>query len=175
MTYRELLQKEHPENVDEEYVGGCFKCPSSYGYEADNANGQPCLKHVWQSDVICAACWNREIPGSEPLESGGAQTGGLISRSALLADLREKGFLPAIVKRTIERAPTVDALEVVRCRNCKYIGGGDEICDMDYCWKHNRTTKPDGYCHAGQEKDRAVRRADNGTTDKENVCRNFQY
>lgn len=31
----------------------------------------------------------------------------LISRSALLADLREKGFLPAIVKRTIERAPTV--------------------------------------------------------------------
>lgn len=31
----------------------------------------------------------------------------LISRSALLADLRGQGFLPAIVQRTIERAPTV--------------------------------------------------------------------
>ena len=28
----------------------------------------------------------------------------LILRSALLADLREKGFLPAIVQRAIERA-----------------------------------------------------------------------
>lgn len=36
----------------------------------------------------------------------------LISRSALLADLREKGFSPAIVQRAIERAPTVDAVEI---------------------------------------------------------------
>ncbi len=36
----------------------------------------------------------------------------LISRSSLLADLREKGFLPAIVQRAIERAPTVDAVEI---------------------------------------------------------------
>ena len=36
----------------------------------------------------------------------------LISRSALLADLREKGFLPAIVQRSIERAPAVDAVEI---------------------------------------------------------------
>lgn len=33
----------------------------------------------------------------------------LISRSALLADLREKGFLPVIVRREIERAPAIDA------------------------------------------------------------------
>ena len=36
----------------------------------------------------------------------------LISRSDLLADLREKGFLPAIVQRSIERAPAVDAVEI---------------------------------------------------------------
>ena len=108
MTYRELLQKEHPENVGEEYEGGCYRCPSSYGYEADNGNGQPCLKYVAHSNAICAACWNREIPGSESLESGGAQTGDLISRSALLADLCKKNFLPAVVKRAIERAPAVD-------------------------------------------------------------------
>ena len=34
---------------------------------------------------------------------------GLISRSALLADLRDKGFLPAIVRRAIERASAIDA------------------------------------------------------------------
>ena len=33
----------------------------------------------------------------------------LISRGALLADLHEKGFLPAIVRRAIERAPAIDA------------------------------------------------------------------
>ena len=44
----------------------------------------------------------------------------LISRSALLADLREKGFLPAIVQRAIERAPAVDAVPVIRCRECKF-------------------------------------------------------
>lgn len=36
----------------------------------------------------------------------------LISRGALLADLREKGFLPAVVQRSIERAPAVDAVEI---------------------------------------------------------------
>lgn len=36
----------------------------------------------------------------------------MISRSALIADLSEKGFLPAIVQRAIERAPAVDAVEI---------------------------------------------------------------
>ena len=44
----------------------------------------------------------------------------LISRSAMLADLREKWFLPVIVRRAIERAPAVDAVPVVRCRECKH-------------------------------------------------------
>lgn len=48
----------------------------------------------------------------------------LISRSALLADLREKGFLPAIVQRSIERAPAVDAVEVVRCLECCHLENG---------------------------------------------------
>lgn len=107
MTYRELLQKEHPECVDERHLGGCADCPSDYGYEADNAK---CPHTVGG----CVACWNREIPGSDPLESGGAQTGDLISRSALLAYLRGQGFLPAIVQRAIERAPTVDAEPVLK-------------------------------------------------------------
>lgn len=69
MTYRELLQKEHPESVDGRFLGGCEGCPCHYGYEADNANGVPCPKYVSHSDTMCdtmcAACWDREIPDSE--------------------------------------------------------------------------------------------------------------
>lgn len=118
MTYRELLLKEHPEMVDEEYEGGCHGCPRNYGYEADNANGQPCLKYVAHSNAICAACWDRIIPHGEPAESDRPQDGDLISRSALLADLLGQGFLPAIVQRAIERAPTVEAVEVAQCKDC---------------------------------------------------------
>ena len=68
---------------------------------------------------------------------------GLISRSALLADLREKGFLPAIVQRAIERAPAVDAVPVVRCRDCKnrYEDSWCEYADDDdnfYCARGER-------------------------------------
>ena len=88
----------------------------------------------------------------------------LISRSALLADLREKGFLPAIVRRAIERAPTVDAVEVVRCKDCKYycqdkING--VICrhpalDFDTeCFDHWINTNPDDFCSYGELKEGA--------------------
>lgn len=100
MTDRELLQKEHPEMVDERYIGGCMGYPRDSGYEADNAK---CSRNV----SACAVCWDREIPDSESAKSDRPQTGDWISRSALLADLRKKGFLPAVVQRTIERAPAV--------------------------------------------------------------------
>lgn len=48
----------------------------------------------------------------------------LISRNALLHDLRDKGFLPAFVQRAIERAPAVDAVEVARCRECCHLENG---------------------------------------------------
>lgn len=59
MTFREKLKREHPEMVNERYIGGCKGCPSGYGY-GDN---MPNCSHV-----TCAECWNREIPGSEALE-----------------------------------------------------------------------------------------------------------
>lgn len=71
----------------------------------------------------------------------------LISRGALLADLREKGFLLAIVQRAIERAPAVDAVEVVRCKDCKhrYTDSWCEYADDD----------DNFYCARGKRKDGA--------------------
>lgn len=51
MTFREKLQKEHPEAVDEIYGGGCRECPCDYGYEQGNF-----------CDCDCKECWDREIP-----------------------------------------------------------------------------------------------------------------
>lgn len=75
-----------------------------------------------------------------------AGTGDLISRRALLADLREKGFLPAIVQRAIERAPTVDAVQVVRCEECRE---SIEIDNVLYCNYWRKNVVEDGYCHEG--------------------------
>lgn len=57
MTCREKLKKEHPTCIDDRNCGGCFGCPSEYGYL-----GIPeyCPHH---SDAnACTKCWNREIP-----------------------------------------------------------------------------------------------------------------
>lgn len=32
MTCREKLKMEHPELVDERFCGGCYWCPTHYGY-----------------------------------------------------------------------------------------------------------------------------------------------
>lgn len=58
MTFRELLQIEHPDKVDEFWVGGCFGCPCDYGYESSS------VAEVWCSlradENVCRRCWDRE-------------------------------------------------------------------------------------------------------------------
>lgn len=85
----------------------------------------------------------------------------LISRSALLADLREKGFLPAIVQRAIERAPAAAAVEVVRCGKCKnWKPSGSEdgtiFADMEPiggCRYVNFCRKTSDFCSYGEPKE----------------------
>lgn len=73
-----------------------------------------------------------------------------IDADALKKDLLEKGFYPAIVKRAIEDAPTVDAVEVVRCKDCQNLRQsgtgwwcyeyGGMITPQDYCSRAERIT-----------------------------------
>lgn len=66
MTYKQKLQIEHPEAIDDVCWGGCWSCPSTYGY-CDELDGLcDCGNNA--SDVLCTKCWNREIPGTEPSE-----------------------------------------------------------------------------------------------------------
>lgn len=58
MTCREKLKIEHPEAIDDDYVGGCDGCPHEYGYES-----RPSWCVV--SHERCTECWDRDITGTE--------------------------------------------------------------------------------------------------------------
>ena len=74
----------------------------------------------------------------------------LIDRQALLAKLKGTSRYFS-VKFDIEEAPTVDAVEVVRCKDCKHREDG--LCTLesvyDYPWYY---TKDDDFCSYGERK-----------------------
>ena len=52
--------------------------------------------------------------------------------------------------------PTVDAIEVVRCKECKYRqddGYCEAWADMFHHWEGYYPTDPEGYCDKGERKD----------------------
>lgn len=61
MTFRERLEREHPDDLVEQYVGWCRGCPDDYGYEEYNDS----CPFINDNTMDCNDCWNREIP--EPL------------------------------------------------------------------------------------------------------------
>ena len=76
----------------------------------------------------------------------------LIDREALKKALLERVFYPAIVKGVLESAPTVDAVPVVRCRDC--IGKSTWYNDAEYgcavCGLSGMYPKSEnGYCSYG--------------------------
>lgn len=88
----------------------------------------------------------------------------LISRSSLLEKrcrivgyLDQSGYetkVVAIPVDVIERAPAVDAVEVVRCVECRRATRGGD----GYVWCWSRTMPLDGFCSYGERKEGA----DNG-------------
>ena len=80
----------------------------------------------------------------------------LIHRDGLKQTLLDLGFYPAIVKSALEKAPTVDAVPVVRCREC--IGRSTWYNDAEYgcavCGLSGMYPKSeDGFCSYGIRKD----------------------
>lgn len=75
----------------------------------------------------------------------------LINRSKLIDALMGKGFFPAIVRHVIEKAHAVDAVEIVRCKDCKHLyDGEDGYC----CHLHKGLVKisEDSFCSYGERK-----------------------
>ena len=77
----------------------------------------------------------------------------LIDADALLKELEPYGLtkgctigrhsgMTEMLMDIVEKQPTVDAVEVVRCKDCKYYGSG-------VCWNESFT----GYCSYGKRRD----------------------
>ena len=52
----------------------------------------------------------------------------------------------------IEDAPTIDAVEVVRCKDCKYWHSNTEFCDVWSLANIAQRTLADDYCSRGERK-----------------------
>lgn len=103
MTFKEKLQKEHPEAVVSWARGGCIGCPSTYGYEAKDKNRCPQTPECWTKER-CTACWNREIPGTN--------LRGLRARIHLIDELHGVPNLTANTKSKIKENIYLDPREV---------------------------------------------------------------
>lgn len=90
----------------------------------------------------------------------------LISRKALIDDLRSAKGLGLIIAETIVRflkkQPTVDAVEVVRCRDCKHLNVLNRKDLYAHCPKTNTVFLPfeldtrTHYCSLGERKDNEI-------------------
>lgn len=66
----------------------------------------------------------------------------------------------ALLKKKVEGAPTVDAVVVTRCKNCKHKGWVQEPChgkSVDYCkvWDCTLRNLETTFCSYGERKDGA--------------------
>ena len=78
----------------------------------------------------------------------------LIDADALIEEALTEGAYGYVDAKQIANAPTVDAVEVVRCKDCLYsrerYGHIECIHGISY---RNTWNKPDFYCSYGERKD----------------------
>lgn len=82
-----------------------------------------------------------------------------IERRALIRELHECGIFPVIVRRTIERAPAADVVEVVRCKDCVWweireLPGTVGRCENPHNGLWNEYTYACDYCSYGERKEK---------------------
>ena len=52
------------------------------------------------------------------------------------------------IEKAINEAPTIDAVQVVRCKGCRYY---ESKCDYPFCYYTENNVEPDGYCSFGEK------------------------
>ena len=55
ITYKQLAELQHPDYINEKYLGGVKMCPITYGYTSSITCSHP-------DKNKCESCWNTEIP-----------------------------------------------------------------------------------------------------------------
>lgn len=64
------------------------------------------------------------------------------------------GSAKIFLTETIDNAPTVDAVQIVRCKNCTYFlhDGSDCFCENMEIFGHEKSVSPDWFCADGSAK-----------------------
>ena len=77
-----------------------------------------------------------------------------VFNDVVLVDGEVKG-VGLILAETVDKAPAVDAVEVVRCRECKHCDPENHHCDHHMGTAAPLRRKPDDFCSYGERKDKA--------------------
>lgn len=78
----------------------------------------------------------------------------LIDADALLKDIDDYPYgYRGMIKDTIAMQPTVDAVEVVRCENCRWFGEEDDEDGQCWCNLNDISTLRHGFCNFGERRD----------------------
>ena len=87
----------------------------------------------------------------------------LIDANAFLKDILTAGIGKTIIEYSesdigymIRKRPTVDAVEVVRCKDCKYWQDNNDGYPHEECrWGHGETPDANDFCSYGERKEGA--------------------
>lgn len=61
MTYREIMQRLHPDQCGSSYIGGCYGCPGDILDGAPTQYGDDCESAECLDPAVCRRCWNAEL------------------------------------------------------------------------------------------------------------------
>ena len=79
----------------------------------------------------------------------------LIDANELIKEANADGAYGYVDAKQIADAPTVDAVEVVRCRECKHCDPETHHCDHHMGTVAPLRRKPDDFCSYGERKEGA--------------------
>lgn len=77
----------------------------------------------------------------------------LIDANELIKEANADGAYGYVDAKQIADAPTVDAVEVVRCRECKYCDPENHHCDHHMGTVAPLRREPDDFCSYGEQKE----------------------
>lgn len=85
----------------------------------------------------------------------------LIDRNAMLKTLENSGVLGEFAKYLIKKQPTVDAVEVVRCKDCRWYKESKLLAPNKFCFRLKDRNgnhvgynfAPDEFCSFGERMD----------------------
>jgi hypothetical protein len=123
MTCREKLKREHPNEINERYSGGCTKCPADYCYLDD-----PSYCDHGVTNAICTKCWDREIPGTEPVKEEIKPTTIYYAHHQWKYGTKIEEYELDLIRRKFPHAEIFNPAIDLKFKDC-----GDEEIIMDEC------------------------------------------